>query len=35
MSFTKKNKRLTRTVPPKKGPVSKGIDVPLNTKYYL
>jgi hypothetical protein len=27
-------KRLTRTVPPKKGPVPQGIDVPMNPKYY-
>jgi hypothetical protein len=30
----KKVKRLTRTVPPKKGPVPQGIDVPMNPKYY-
>lgn len=31
---TKNVKRLTRTVPPKKGPDSQGIDIPMNTKYY-
>ena len=42
MSNTDKSKkkprkilRLTRTVPPKKGPVPQGIDVPMNPKYYL
>ena len=41
MSNTDKSKkkprkilRLTRTVPPKKGPVPQGIDVPMNPKYY-